>query len=468
MRITLIGLGVGSDGVSIKALDVLRASSCIICKTALTQSANIFEKYSINVTYLDDMFSKSRNFDTLNHKLAAYVIQKSKIEPVVYCVDGSVTDDNSCAEILKKCKDVQVIDGVSHSLSVLSKLTGRGGYTALSAYNADDFSLSVVRPFVLYDIDNQFVAADWKLRLTDAFGDTAPAVLYIDGKAENIPLYMLDTFEKYDYTTVLVVFKQDFLHKERFCVDDLFKIIYALRAENGCPWDKVQTRDSISKNLLEECYELYDAIKRDDSTDMIEESGDVLLQLVFQTVFGEEKHEYLRNDVISGICSKLIFRHSHVFGTDKAKNGDEALDVWEKNKSIEKGYSSGSEYLSLVPSSFPALMRAQKLQKRAAKYNFDFSQIDQIYGKINEECDEIKNAASCGGDIAEEIGDLLFTAVNLARFYHVDAEEALYKSNEKFFKRFCALESAVKKDGKDLKNMTEEEIDKYYNEIKKS
>ena len=468
MKITLIGLGVGSDGVSIKALNVLKNAEVVICKTALTESAAVFDKYSVKAEFLDDFFAKSRNFDTLASKLAAYVIKRSKQTPVVYCVDGSVTDDNSCAEILKKCKDTEVIDGVSHSLSVLSRLTGRGGYTALSAYNAADFSIGAIRPFVLYDIDNKFVASDWKLRLTDAFGDTAPAVLYIDGKAQNIPLYMLDTFEKYDYSTVLVVFKQDFVQKERFCVEDLFKIIYALRAENGCPWDKVQTRNSISKNLLEECYELYDAIKRDDSTDIIEESGDVLLQLVFQTVFGEENHEYLRSDVVSGICSKLIFRHSHVFGNDNAKNGDEALVLWEKNKSIEKGYENGAEYLALVPKSFPGVMRAQKLQKRAAKYNFDFSSVEQIYGKINEECEEIKSAASGGGNVAEEIGDLLFTAVNLARFYHVDAEEALYAANEKFLKRFSRLEQAVKSDGKKLENLTEEEIDKYYNEIKKS
>lgn len=445
----------------------------MFCRTEKTEGVAVLKEYGIEVEYFDDLFKRSRNFDTLTDKLAARVIEAGKKSNVVYCVDGSVADDNSCALILKKCKNVAIEDGASRSASAIASLPERGGYTALSAYRRDKFNSSCVLPLAIYELDDALTASEWKLALTDAFGDEAPAALLIGGKLHEIKLFEADTFEGYGYDTVLVVYDRPLTSKTRFNLDDLYKIIYALRAENGCPWDRVQTRHTIKNNLIEEAYELYDAIENDNIDDILEESGDMLLQLVFHTTFAEEERAYDRNDVVSGICSKLIFRHSHVFGTDVAADGEQALDVWEKNKSIEKGYENGREYLGLVPKSFPSLMRAQKLQKRAAKYSFDFSSAEQIYGKIVEETEEVKQAferanGSSDGAVSEEIGDLLFSVVNLARFYGVDAEEALRFSCNKFLKRFSLLEEAIEKDGKDIKSLTEEELDKYYNEIKKS
>ncbi len=467
MKITLVGLGVGRNSLSEKAFEAIRCGGRVICKTALTESAKIFEEKKINVRYLDELYRSSRNFDTLNKKLARAVLEESKTSAVVYCVDGSVSDDNSCAIILKKSKNVEIIEGVSYTLSALSHLDVRGGYSALSAYAPENFTPSVMRPFVLYDIDNYFVCAEWKLRLTDAFGDEAPAILYINGKAEKIELYQMDAFSGYDYRTVLVVLKEDYMKKKRFCVDDLFDIVVALRSENGCPWDRAQTRKSIRKDLLEECYELYDAIERSDISGITEETGDVMLQVVFHSIFGEENHEYTRSDVVSEICNKLITRHSHVFGNDNAGTDKEALSVWEKNKTQEKGFEKASEYIDSVPKAFPAVMRAQKVQKRAARSNFDFSSVEQVFDKLEEEKRELIEAGKNGGNAFEEIGDLLFTVVNLARFYSVNAEEALNASTEKFIRRFKNLESAVESKGLDMKNMTEEELDRVYNEIKK-
>ena len=172
--------------------------------------------------------------------------------------------------------------------------------------------------------------------------------------------------------------------------------------------------------------------------------------------------------MVSEICSKLIFRHSHVFGSDKAGSDKEALSVWEKNKTKEKGFESGSDYIDSVPNAFPAVMRAQKVQKRAGSYNFDFSSVEQIYQKLEEEKAELLDAVKRGSNVFEEMGDLLFTVVNLSRFYGVNAEEALNASTNKFIQRFKRLEKAVNSLGKDMKNMTEEELDKVYNEIKKS
>ena len=383
-------------------------------------------------------------------------------------MDGSVADDNSCAIILKRNKNTEVIEGVSHTLHALSRLEVRGGYTAISAYAHENFKPSVIRPLVIYDLDNSYLCSEWKLRLTDAFGDEAPAILYVKGKAERINLYQMDMYEGYDYSTVLVVLGEHFTRKQRFCVDDLFDIVNALRAPNGCPWDRAQNRKSIRKDLLEECYELYDAIERNDISAISEETGDVLLQVIFHSIFGEENHEYNRTDVISEICSKLITRHSHVFGNDSAKSDKEALSVWEKNKTVEKGFEKGSEYIDSVPKAFPAVMRAQKVQKRAARYNFDFSSVEQIFEKLEEEKNELITASKTNGSTFEEIGDLLFTVVNLARFYNVNAEEALNASTQKFISRFKRLEKAVDLSGKDMQKMSAEDLDKVYNEIKKS
>jgi len=471
----LAGLGTEKDGLSLKAFKAIKSADKIFCRTAFTESAAFFAENGIEVEFLDEIFEKSRNFDTLNKKLAAKVLEAAKTQNVVYCVDGSVADDNSCAEILKKCRNATIIEAASHSSDAMAGLPSRGGYTTISAYRKEKFNSSCMLPLVVYDLDDKLTASEWKLMLTDAFGDEAPAALFIGGKMHKIGLFEADCFEGYGYDTVLVVYDRNVIEKTRFNLNDLFEIVTALRAENGCPWDKVQTRETIKNNLIEEAYEMYDAIENGDIDGILEESGDMFLQLVFHTIFAEEEHEYDRTDVLSGICSKLIFRHSHVFGTDKAKDGEQALDIWEKNKSKEKGYANGREYLDLVPHSFPALMRAEKMQKRAAKYNFDFSSENQIYDKIAEETEEVRQAkalvVSAGKDedaLKSEIGDLLFSVVNLARIYKVNAEEALKISCDKFLKRFSLLERAIEKDGKDIKNLTEEEIDKYYNEIKKS
>ncbi|MBQ7407932.1 MAG: nucleoside triphosphate pyrophosphohydrolase, partial [Clostridia bacterium] len=435
MKITLVGLGTGSDTVTLRGLKAIKNADRVICRTALTKSAELFKNEGIEVEFLDYIFENSRNFDSLNKKLAKAVIDAAKnSSSVAYCVDGSVFSDNSCAIILKKFKGAEVIEGVSRAENALSVTTCRGGFTAISAYSPELFTPSCVRPLVIYDVDSAFIASEWKLRLTDALGDEVDAVLYSGGSSKKIKLYQLDNFSNYDYSTAVVVYGEHFTKKQRFAADDLFAIVEALRVENGCPWDREQTRLTIKQNLIEESYELYDAIVKGDTDAICEEIGDVLLQVAFHCIFGEENHEYSRNDVISGICSKLIFRHTHVFGNDKAKSGKEALDVWDKNKSKEKGYANGSEYLKSVPESFPALMRAQKVQKRAGKYNFDFSSVEQVIEKVKEEMGEVNTARATmnASEISGEVGDLLFSVVNLARFLKVDAEEALNNSTKKF------------------------------------
>lgn len=477
MDIVLIGLGAEKGELSLNALSEIKGAEKVFVRSLVPESTKIFEELEIAVESFDGLFEKTRGFDSLNKKIAAEVLKYAKNGgggkaggaagcTVAYCVDGAVSDDNAAAIILKRAKNVRVKEAASRAARLVASERFRGGYTAVSAYSAELITASCPMPLIVYDIDSEFAAAELKLKLCDLFGDEAPAVLSLGGKKIKIKLFELDRFSGYGYDTALLLTPQNLTRKTRFSLEDLLEILKILRSENGCEWDRAQTRESIANNLIEECYELYDAILQGDASAITEECGDVLLQVAFHVLFGEEAHEYNRSDVISGICEKLITRHTHVFGADNAANGELALALWEKNKQKEKGFSSASEYLQSVPKSFPSAMRAQKLQKRAAKYGFDFENVTQIYDKIAEESQEVKSAPT-REEREKEVGDLLFSAVNLARYSGFDAEQALNASADKFLKRFTQTEKLAVADGKDLKKLSAKEWDYYYNESKK-
>ncbi len=471
MQIILIGLGCEKGGLSVAALNEIKNAKKVFVRSLVPQSTLVLAENGIEAQSFDELFEKSRGFDSLNKKIASAVLAfaKNSVEQegtVVYCMDGSVAEDNAAALILKRAKNVRVLEAASRSLKLAAEYSFRGGYTSVSAHSAELITSACVLPLIVYDIDDAFLAAELKLKLCDLFGDEAPAILISGGKKKKIKLFELDRFCDYSYNTALLIERRELCEKERFSLEDLLQILYVLRSENGCPWDRAQTRESIALNLIEECYELYDALLSGDELAIAEESGDVLLQVAFHMVFGEEAHEYNRSDVISGVCEKLIERHTHVFGTDKASGGEEALEVWEKNKAKEKGFATAGEYLQSVPKSFPAAMRAQKLQKRAAKFGFDFSSLGQVYDKIAEECEEVKSAKTQEQRQAE-VGDLLFSAVNLARLTGADAEQVLNASSDKFLNRFIETEKLCLADGKTPEKLTEKEWDDYYNAAKK-
>ncbi len=416
---------------------------------------------------MDYVYQKSKNFDTLSKNLAKVVLDASKTQDVVYLVDGNVTDDLSCSIILKKKKSVEVIAGVSKADSILSKVGIFSNYTACSAYDVKNCSLSL--PLVVYDVDNQFLASEVKLALGDRFGDEIPVYKFKNGNFSKIKLYEYDYENDFDYSSAIVVDKVDLIHKTRFDFDDLHTIVKVLRSENGCPWDRAQTKESIRKDILEEAYELVDTINKNDEDGMLEESGDLILQSVFTSIFAEERNSFTVRDVVSGICSKLIERHTHIFGTDKANSAENALEIWDKNKQKEKGFESGGEYLDSVPKNFPALMRAQKVGSRAKKFNMDFESASAVFEKVKEELLEVKECLNNDGvNLAEELGDLLFAIVSLARLSGLESEEVLNLSTDKFIRRFKKTESLILQDGKNIKDLSAKEIDDYYNATKRN
>ena len=257
----------------------------------------------------------------------------------------------------------------------------------------------------------------------------------------------------------------DFQKKERYNVNDLIKIMEMLRSENGCPWDREQTHESIRMNFLEEAYEACDAIDNKNDENLKEELGDVLMQVVFHSRIAEEAGKYNFDDVANDVCQKLVFRHPHVFGDVDVNSSSEVLDVWDKMKLQEKKSTSYTSEMDRVPKALPALMYSEKIQKRARKAGFDWPDVTGALEKVVEETKEVEQAIRDNNKIEEEIGDLLFAVVNVARFCKVDCEQALYNASQKFTRRFSYVEE---KAGENLKNMSLEEMDKLWDEYKKT
>ena len=223
-------------------------------------------------------------------------------------------------------------------------------------------------------------------------------------------------------------------------MDDLLRIMELLRSPGGCPWDQAQTHRSIRDNMLEEAYEAADAIDRGDMDNLKEELGDVLLQVVFHARMAQEAGCFTFDDVVDGICRKLVFRHPHVFGTAEAADPDGALSAWDAQKRAEKGQRTAADSLDSVARALPALTRAAKLQSKAAKAGFDWKDPAPAMDKLAEELVEFQTAVREGSNVEEELGDLLFAAVKAGRFAGVDGETALEKACEKFIRRFRRVE----------------------------
>ena len=223
-------------------------------------------------------------------------------------------------------------------------------------------------------------------------------------------------------------------------MDDLIRIMELLRSPGGCPWDQAQTHRSIRDNMLEEAYEAADAVDRGDMDNLKEELGDVLLQVVFHARMAQEAGCFTFDDVVDGICRKLVFRHPHVFGTAEAADPDGALSAWDARKRAEKGQKTAADSLDSVARALPALTRAAKLQSKAAKAGFDWRDPAPALDKLAEELEEFQTAVREGSNVEEELGDLLFSAVKAGRFAGVDGETALEKACEKFIRRFRRVE----------------------------
>ncbi|HZD61130.1 MAG TPA: nucleoside triphosphate pyrophosphohydrolase [Anaerolineae bacterium] len=251
---------------------------------------------------------------------------------------------------------------------------------------------------------------------------------------------------------------------DKYTCEHLVEIMSRLRGPQGCPWDKEQTHESLRRYLIEEAYETIEAIDENDPKHLKEELGDLLLQIVFHSQIASETGQFTMDDVSGGIITKLIRRHPHIFGEVEVSSAREVVINWEKIKDQEKGKASA---LSGIPKSLPALLYAFKLQAKAARVGFDWEDVDGALEKISEEVDELRRAKRGEGSIEDEIGDLLFAVVNVARHLDVDPELALKRTCDKFERRFSYMEEKSASENKHLVDMSLQEKDKLWDEAKK-
>lgn len=260
----------------------------------------------------------------------------------------------------------------------------------------------------------------------------------------------------------------NFCEKPRYDFNDLAEIVKILRAPGGCPWDMAQTHKSIRSNFIEETYEAIEAIDNGDAELLREELGDVLLQVVLHAEMEREEGSFDLDGVCDDVCKKLIIRHPHVFGDKTADNEAQALQNWDAVKMQTKKQKTQTEAMLGVSKALPSLMRSEKIQKKAAKAGFDWDSVDGALEKLLEEYNELKAAVESGTDAQreEELGDLLFSAVNVSRFLGIDSEHALYKACDKFTERFSRVEQLALERGIDMKSAGIEQLDSLWDEVK--
>ena len=431
-------------------------------RTATHPSAESLKEAGIAFESLDALYGSCRNYETFVTKAVREVRARAKGKTLCYCTDGAVSEDR-VAGLLAREKEKEVFPGVPKSAAAAAAAGVCGMFSAIPAAEAGDAPL--VRPLVVYDLADRALASDVKLALAEWFGDEAPALFVRGGRVLPIPLYEADRQEAYDTTCALVLPDEPLLEKKKFTMYDFLTVMRRLRAPDGCPWDRAQTHGSIRINCLEEAYELVDAIDADDPEKMCEEAGDVLMQAAFHTLMEEERGHFTMHDVITGLCRKLIDRHSHVFGTDRAAGADGALSVWDKNKMAEKHQATFTDAVQDVPAGFPALLRAQKIAKRTEKGGWKAGTFAEEAALLTEKVSALGAAAERGEDVAAPLGEALFTMVLLGRAAGGDCEQALLDTVKKMQERYTKFEAMVRADGKDVNALSAQERRQYLDEV---
>ena len=460
--ITIVGMGLSTMDVSMRGMEAIRKAGRVYVRTARTAAAKTLQAAGVEYCACDDLYEDAEDFDRLQQALVRRLVEAGD---AVYCVDGDGLEDGLIS-LLRPHVEVQVIAGVSHASSALATAQVEGervqAISALALCREAVF-LAPACTLVVTELDDKFMAGEVKLRLLDTYGDRQ-GLFVSKGKAVPVAVSELDRQKGYDYQCAYCLPALSFLDKERFNFEDLLYVLGRLRAPDGCEWDKVQTHQSMRANCIEEAYELVEAIDLDDVDKMLEETGDVLLQAAFHASIAQSAGEFSVADMLSALCTKLITRHPHVFGTVHAANAEEALASWDSAKSKEKHQATYTQKIRDV-APMPALMRCKKVQKIAAKAHYDFDSVEQAATKIDEELQELF-AAATDDERTVEGGDLLFSAVNVLRLMHVDPELALLESIRKFTDRFAAVEAALDAEGKRIDQVSTEELWRVYDLVK--
>jgi len=493
--ITVLGLGTGDeDQLTLGAWRKLQAAAkgeiTLYLRTADHPMVRLLESQSIPYATFDEVYTAHERFEQVYETIADRLLElaASESREVVYAVPGHPMVAEYTVQLLRqRCPEqgvnLRLMGGESFLDQVFLSFgfDPIDGFQLLDATSLSRYSLNPQMHTVIGQVYDQLTASEVKLTLMEAYPDDCRVVvghsLGVAGAEAivEVPLHELDHVKDFGNLSLVWVpraERETTAHTRTF--GRLHEIVQVLRSPEGCPWDREQTHASLRKNLIEETYEVLETIDDDDPDAMCEELGDLLLQVMLHAQMEEEIGTFSVYDVIAGLNDKLVRRHPHVFGENKAGSADEALVNWNEMKAEEKRKKGiDTKQLSVlagVPRDLPGLMKAYKLQKKAATVGFDWSDVGDVIAKIEEELQELREAMASGGDEErlDELGDLLFAAVNLARFLKLDPEEAIGHTNRKFVQRFTHIEESLRLRGRTFEQTDLPELEMYWQEAKKS
>ncbi len=504
-KITVLGLGPGDPRqLTLEAVQVIESAGEIWVRTARHP---VVESLAGKVTVqpFDHLYEGARDLSEAYDSIVSEVLKLGqRPEGVVYAVPGHpLVAEETVRRLLAIARDqgieVSIVAGLSFLEPAFAALRIDPLARGLQILDAGEFlpyasyfepaglpeseitpgtgvaitwakkPVDPAFPALICQLDSRQLASTVKLILLEFYPPEHQVTLVsyagVAGKERKreMDLSSLDHDRRLDHLTVLYVPPLD-AEENSATFTGIRHVVASLRAPGGCPWDREQTHNSLKPYLIEEAYEVLDALDREDSEKLREELGDLLLQIVLHAQLATESHEFLMEDVFRGIVTKLVRRHPHVFGNRVVSGSAEVVRNWERIKQDEKGEATSS--LNNVPLSLPALAYAQSVQRRAARVGFDWPTMDGVVDKILEEIQELK-AAESPKDKAEEMGDVLFSVVNLARWLNVDAEDALRLANAKFKRRFQRMESLGAERGRQMKDLSLEQQEGLWEESKK-
>jgi tetrapyrrole methylase family protein/MazG family protein len=478
--LTLIGLGpADAGGLSVAAREALRAAPRLFVRTARHPAADGLRAEGVPFESLDALYEAAETFDAVYDSICERVIEAARGGDVAFAVPGHpLVAEESVRRVMARAHEegipVRVVGSASFLEPALAALglSLDEGLLLLDALSLDRIPPRPDVGLLLYQVYDRDTASAAKLALMNEYPDEWEVKVVrqagVPGResVETLPLHRLDRVKADHLTAVYVPPLPP--EKRRKTFADLVWVMSRLRGPGGCPWDREQDHVTLKKYMVEECYEAIDAIDAGDMGALCEELGDVLLQVVFHAQLEAEAGVFTIDDVIARIVEKLLRRHPHVFGDLDVADADEVLRNWEKIKKAEKGEGWRESVLDGVPSGLPALMRAMEISKRAVKVGFEWEKFEDVLSKVEEEVRELREAIAAGREeeIFSEIGDLLFTIVNVARWQKLDPEEALRQMLTRFSTRFRHIEQAARDRSRRLEDMTLAEMDAIWDEAK--
>lgn len=479
MTITIVGLGPGDAGlITIQAWHLLSAADTVYLRTARHPAVDGLPARIKRHTF-DEIYQTAERFDEVYRQIAEEVLRIGTERDILYAVPGNpFVGETTVATILRGAANagipVRIVPGISFVEPALAAM-GIDALDGLQIFDGIEIASALYPPLnpdvplLLGQVYSRMVASELKLSLMGIYpAEHNAASIHSAGQEDQLvewsPLYEIDRSDYIDHLTSLYVPPLPL----KAGLPALAETVAVLRSPGGCPWDQEQTPQSMRTGFLEEAYEVLDALDAEDVDNLREELGDLLYHIVMQTQMATEAGEFTLTDVIAGIEAKLKRRHPHVWGDWQVSDSADVLRNWEIIKRMEKGDRAADEFvsrLSGIPSSLPTLMRAQKIQSRAAKTGFDWPDISGVYEKLEEELDELREA-STPEELRLELGDVLFVVTNLAQWLGVEAEIALREANARFTRRFQLVEKFIVERGLEWNNLSFVEMDALWEEAK--